>query len=67
MEEDIAEAKQAQLKCEHDMERLMQKKHLSKADMTLLPLRHKIWDELAEELKQLHEKKLLLLRHANKQ
>ncbi len=73
VEEDIAEAKQAQLKCEQDIERHMQKKRLSKADTTLLPLRLKQRKELAEELKQLREKlkylrekELVLLRQLDK-
>ena len=54
--------KQAQLKCQQDLEGLMQKKHLSKADLALLPLllKQKQREELVEELKQLREKELLL-------
>ena len=67
MEEDIDEAKQAQLKCRQDIVRLMQMEHLSKADTTLLPLLLKERDELVEELKQLREKELVLLRQSNKE
>ena len=66
VEEDIDGVKQAQLKCQQDLERLMQKKHQSKADMTLLPLLLKQREEMVEELKQLREKELLLLRQLYK-
>ena len=60
VEEDIDGVKQAQLKCQQDLERLMQKKHQSKADMTLLPLLLKQREEQFEEVKQLREKLKLL-------
>ena len=62
VEEDIDEAKQAQLKCQQaqlkcrqDIERRMQTEDLSKADTTMLPLLLKERDDLAEELKELRE------------
>ena len=60
VEEDISGVQQAQLKCEQDVERLMQDKRLSKPDTALLSLRLKQREELVEELKQLREEELLL-------
>ena len=63
---DIDIVEETQLRVKQDIERLMQK-DLSKDDTPLLLLRLQQRDELADKLKQLREKELVLLRQSNKE